>query len=84
LKINGHDPQVVRDRVSFEHLTPVFPSEICLLARQSTISTQLICFSIGKGQRGMVVLSQTGKTMLLKRNTMQLLLIILKFILLFY
>jgi transcription termination factor Rho len=26
-KINGHDPQVVRDRVSFEHLTPVFPSE---------------------------------------------------------
>jgi transcription termination factor Rho len=28
VKINGHDPQVVRDRVSFEHLTPVFPSEI--------------------------------------------------------
>jgi transcription termination factor Rho len=43
LKINGHDPQVVRDRVSFEHLTP-FPSEN-LMARQSTISTRIDCFS---------------------------------------
>jgi transcription termination factor Rho len=42
-KINGHDPQVVRDRVSFEHLTPVFPSEkFNLAARQSTISTRII------------------------------------------
>ncbi|WPR72888.1 transcription termination factor Rho [Flavobacterium sp. NG2] len=70
LKINGHDPQVVRDRISFEHLTPVFPSEKFKLAeRQSTISTRIIdLFSpIGKGQRGMIVAQpKTGKTMLLK------------------
>jgi len=70
LKINGHDPQVVRDRVSFEHLTPVFPSEKFILAeKQSTISTRIIdLFSpIGKGQRGMIVAQpKTGKTMLLK------------------
>jgi transcription termination factor Rho len=70
LKINGHDPQVVRDRVSFEHLTPVFPSEkFNLAARESTISTRIIdLFSpIGKGQRGMIVAQpKTGKTMLLK------------------
>jgi transcription termination factor Rho len=70
LKINGHDPQVVRDRVSFEHLTPVFPSEKFKLAeRQSTISTRIIdLFSpIGKGQRGMIVAQpKTGKTVLLK------------------
>jgi transcription termination factor Rho len=70
LKINGHDPQVVRDRVSFEHLTPVFPSEKFKLAeKQSTISTRIIdLFSpIGKGQRGMIVAQpKTGKTMLLK------------------
>jgi transcription termination factor Rho len=70
LKINGHDPQVVRDRVSFEHLTPVFPSEkFNLAARQSTISTRIIdLFSpLGKGQRGMIVAQpKTGKTMLLK------------------
>ncbi|RZJ36680.1 MAG: transcription termination factor Rho [Flavobacterium sp.] len=70
LKINGHDPQVVRDRVSFEHLTPVFPTEkFKLAARQSTISTRIIdLFSpIGKGQRGMIVAQpKTGKTMLLK------------------
>ena len=70
LKINGHDPQVVRDRVSFEHLTPVFPSQKFKLAeRQSTISTRIIdLFSpIGKGQRGMIVAQpKTGKTMLLK------------------
>lgn len=70
LKINGHDPQVVRDRVSFEHLTPLFPNEKFNLAdRQSTISTRIIdLFSpIGKGQRGMIVAQpKTGKTMLLK------------------
>ncbi|MBC7439717.1 MAG: transcription termination factor Rho, partial [Flavobacterium sp.] len=43
LKINGHDPQVVRDRVSFEHLTPVFPSEKFKLAEKgSSISTRII------------------------------------------
>jgi len=70
LKINGHDPQVVRDRVSFEHLTPVFPSEKFKLAEKgSSVSTRIIdLFSpIGKGQRGMIVAQpKTGKTMLLK------------------
>ncbi len=69
-KINGIDPQVVRDRVSFEHLTPLFPQEKFKLAeRQSTISTRIMdLFSpIGKGQRGMIVSQpKTGKTMLLK------------------
>jgi transcription termination factor Rho len=69
-KINGMDPQVVRDRVSFEHLTPLFPQEKFKLAeRQSNISTRIIdLFSpIGKGQRGMIVSQpKTGKTMLLK------------------
>ena len=69
-KINGIDPQVVRDRVSFEHLTPLFPQEKFNLAeRQSSISTRVIdLFSpIGKGQRGMIVSQpKTGKTMLLK------------------
>jgi len=69
-KINGIDPQVVRDRVSFEHLTPLFPQEKFNLAeRQSNISTRIIdMFSpIGKGQRGMIVSQpKTGKTMLLK------------------
>nr|WP_299342021.1 transcription termination factor Rho [Allomuricauda sp.] len=69
-KINGLDPQVVRDRVSFEHLTPLFPKEKFRLAeKQSTISTRIIdLFSpIGKGQRGMIVSQpKTGKTMLLK------------------
>ena len=69
-KINGLDPQVVRDRVSFEHLTPLFPQEKFNVAeRQSTVSTRIIdLFSpIGKGQRGMIVSQpKTGKTMLLK------------------
>src|SRR5690554_1976632 len=70
LKINGHDPQVVRDRISFEHLTPLFPEEKFNLAeKQATVSTRIIdLFSpIGKGQRGMIVAQpKTGKTMLLK------------------
>ncbi len=68
--INGLDPKVVRDRVSFEHLTPLFPQEKFMLAeKQSTISTRIIdLFSpLGKGQRGMIVSQpKTGKTMLLK------------------
>jgi len=68
--INGLSPDVVRDRVSFEHLTPLFPQEKFNLAdKQSTISTRvmdLFC-PIGKGQRGMIVSQpKTGKTMLLK------------------
>jgi len=68
--INGLTPDVVRDRVSFEHLTPLFPQEKFNIAdKQSTISTRvmdLFC-PIGKGQRGMIVSQpKTGKTMLLK------------------
>jgi transcription termination factor Rho len=70
LKINGHDPQVVRDRVSFEHLTPIFPKEKFNIAdKQASVSTRVMdLFSpIGKGQRGMIVAQpKTGKTMLLK------------------
>lgn len=70
IKINGLDPHVVRDRVSFEHLTPLFPEEKFNLAeRQSTISTRIIDLfaPIGKGQRGMIVSQpKTGKTVLLK------------------
>jgi transcription termination factor Rho len=70
IKINGQKPEVVRDRVSFEHLTPLFPKEKFNLAeKQSTISTRIMdLFSpIGKGQRGMIVSQpKTGKTMLLK------------------
>ncbi len=69
-KINGMNPNVVRDRVSFEHLTPLFPQEKFNLAdKQSTISTRIIDLfaPIGKGQRGMIVSQpKTGKTMLLK------------------
>ena len=68
--INGLEPKLVRDRVSFEHLTPLFPQEKFNLAdKKSTISTRIMdLFSpIGKGQRGMIVSQpKTGKTMLLK------------------
>ena len=70
IKINGLDPQVVRDRVLFEHLTPLFPTEKFELAgKGATPSTRLIDLfaPIGKGQRGMIVAQpKTGKTMLLK------------------
>ena len=69
-KINGLNPQEVRDRISFEHLTPIFPKEKFNIAeKESTVSTRIIdLFSpIGKGQRGMIVAQpKTGKTMLLK------------------
>ncbi|MFL2592370.1 MAG: transcription termination factor Rho [Flavobacteriaceae bacterium] len=69
-KINGLDPKVVRDRVSFQHLTPLFPDEKFNLAdKSSSISTRImdIFCPIGKGQRGMIVSQpKTGKTMLLK------------------
>jgi transcription termination factor Rho len=69
-KINGQSPDVVRDRVSFEHLTPLFPQEKFNIAeKQATISTRIMDLfaPIGKGQRGMIVSQpKTGKTMLLK------------------
>ncbi len=68
--INGLNPSIVRDRVAFEHLTPLFPQEKFTLAGvKSNISTRIIdLFSpIGKGQRGMIVAQpKTGKTILLK------------------
>ena len=69
-RINGQSPNVVRDRVAFEHLTPLFPQEKFNLAeKQATISTRIMDLfaPIGKGQRGMIVSQpKTGKTMLLK------------------
>ncbi|MDH3381707.1 MAG: transcription termination factor Rho [Flavobacteriaceae bacterium] len=69
-KINGLNPNVVRDRVSFEHLTPLFPEEKFNLAgHRSTLSTRIMDLftPIGKGQRAMIVSQpKTGKTMLLK------------------
>jgi len=69
-KINGQSPDVVRDRVSFEHLTPLFPQEkFDIAGKQATISTRIMDLfaPIGKGQRGMIVSQpKTGKTMLLK------------------
>ncbi|AZQ43715.1 transcription termination factor Rho [Nonlabens ponticola] len=69
-QINGLDPKVVRDRVSFEHLTPLFPDEKFNLAdRRASVSTRVMDLfaPIGKGQRGMIVAQpKTGKTMLLK------------------
>jgi len=69
-EINGREPAVVRDRVAFEHLTPLFPEEkFNITGQKSTLSTRIIdLFSpIGKGQRGLIVAQpKTGKTMLLK------------------
>ena len=70
-KINGRDPEYIRDRVPFESLTPLFPSEKFNLTGHSeeSISTRVMdLFSpIGKGQRGMIVAQpKTGKTVLLK------------------
>ncbi|MBQ4036168.1 MAG: transcription termination factor Rho, partial [Paludibacteraceae bacterium] len=69
--INGRPLEYIRDRVPFEHLTPLFPEEKFNIAtgNKSTISTRIVdLFSpIGKGQRGLIVAQpKTGKTMLLK------------------
>lgn len=70
-KINGRSPEYVRDRVPFEHLTPLFPDEKFTLSsrKNDNISTRIVdLFSpIGKGQRGLIVAQpKTGKTVLLK------------------
>lgn len=74
-KINGRTPDEVRDRVPFDHLTPLFPDEkFMLTARRAPkvndhIAIRVVdLFSpIGKGQRGLIVAQpKTGKTMLLK------------------
>lgn len=71
LKINGLDPEEIRDRVPFEALTPLFPQEKFKLTGhpQETMSTRIIDLftPIGKGQRGLIVAQpKTGKTTLLK------------------
>jgi len=68
--VNGKTTDEIRDRVSFEYLTPLFPEEkINLSTKPSNYSTRILdLFSpIGKGQRGMIVAQpKTGKTVLLK------------------
>ncbi len=68
--INGREPEVVRDRIPFDYLTPLFPNEkFNITDRNATLSTRIVdLFSpIGKGQRGLIVSPpKAGKTMLLK------------------
>lgn len=72
LKINGLPPEKVRDRVPFEHLTPIFPDEKFQLTtpgKPASLSSRIVDLfaPIGKGQRGLIVAQpKTGKTMLLK------------------
>ena len=70
--INGRNPQEVRDRVSFEHLTPLFPEEKFNLTgdpHTTNPSTRIVDLfaPIGKGQRALIVAQpKTGKTILMK------------------
>lgn len=70
--INGRNPAEVRDRVAFEHLTPLFPDEkfkLCGDPQTTNPSTRIVdLFSpIGKGQRALIVAQpKTGKTILMK------------------
>lgn len=71
LEINGRPPEFVRDRVPFEHLTPLFPNEKFNLTGKgnNALSTRIVDLfaPIGKGQRGLIVAQpKTGKTVLLK------------------
>ena len=71
VEINGRTPDYIRDRVPFDHLTPLFPNEKFNLIGNGhdNISTRVVDLfaPIGKGQRGLIVAQpKTGKTMLLK------------------
>ncbi|MDR2885977.1 MAG: transcription termination factor Rho [Rikenellaceae bacterium] len=71
LSVNGLDPDEIRDRVQFEYMTPLFPTEKFTLTGNghNNLSTRVIdLFSpIGKGQRGLIVAQpKTGKTILLQ------------------
>ena len=71
-KINGRRPDEVRDRIPFEHLTPLFPDEkytLCGDPRTTNLSTRIVDLftPIGKGQRALIVAQpKTGKTILMK------------------
>ncbi|HET6244350.1 MAG: transcription termination factor Rho [Bacteroidetes bacterium] len=69
-KINGQDPAIVRDRVPFDYLTPLFPEQrLQLTSKRSSQSMRIMDMftPIGKGQRGLIVAQpKTGKTTLLK------------------
>jgi transcription termination factor Rho len=71
-KINGLNPEIVRDRVPFEHLTPLFPEEkftLCKGDGRDTIDARIVDLytPIGKGQRALIVAQpKTGKTTLMK------------------
>lgn len=71
-RINGRKPSEVRDRIAFEHLTPLFPEEkfdLCSTPATTNLSTRIVdLFSpIGKGQRALIVAQpKTGKTLLMK------------------
>ncbi|HEY1047195.1 MAG TPA: transcription termination factor Rho [Bacteroidia bacterium] len=69
-RINGKTVEQIRDRVSFEHLTPLFPDEkLNLVDKNDNYSNRIIDLvsPIGKGQRGLIVAQpKTGKTQLLK------------------
>ncbi len=70
--INGRQPAEIRDRIAFEHLTPLFPEEkfnLCGDPKTTNLSTRIVdLFSpIGKGQRALIVAQpKTGKTILMK------------------
>lgn len=69
--INGLEPAAIRDRVPFEHLTPLFPDEKFKLTtgKGDSLSIRVLDMfaPIGKGQRGLIVAQpKTGKTVLLK------------------
>lgn len=69
--VNGRSPEFARDRVPFEHLTPLFPEEKFNLVSRThpNISTRVVDMfaPVGKGQRGLIVAPpKTGKTILLK------------------
>lgn len=71
-KINGLDPGLVRDRVPFDHLTPLFPDEkfkLCKGGYSDNLSARVVDMfaPIGKGQRALIVAQpKTGKTILMK------------------
>ena len=71
-KINGRTPSEVRDRMPFEHLTPLFPEEkftLCGKPATTNLSTRIVDLfaPIGKGQRALIVAQpKTGKTVLMK------------------